>query len=700
MKLVVNYKSLQTTFVVLPKRCPSAVCLTWGIQKAVVSPTLSLTSPPGILQIDPCFAKCLGLSEHTHVTYEELPSSRASSRRFTVTIEPVDTNDFEVMEHNLQLVEDTILQQCRIVNRKVKFPIWINHSPVFCRVKLSPDAPDYVILEEGDVILATDKMRRRQPTKLTKNKQSEDISITPTSPVTSRNQPLVKPQSRLSLWEGGAFPPESTSQLRQAIRLRLKYPWQFGAIMVVCHSEALRPMMEKEYDVSWVDCAILGRFSSLQSIRRSIPLGKSIVLHGIGKLTGAPGLRKEFVDDVISYLVNNCEVVIGTTQKKSEAQSFLKSGFFSKVIEAQEFKQIDRIAYLQDRFATKGGYNNERIRELAQRTKGFTSKDLDMICELCIQSKDSDPIADLLQGYLPEVQKEVRAKQKARKPNWDKVGGLEKIKTIIRDTLMLPIKYSRIFSKSPLKTRGGILVYGPPGCGKTLVCQGAAQECGMNLITVKGPELLNKYVGASEAAVREVFNRAFVAQPCVLYFDEFDALAPTRGGSGAQDRVVNQLLTFLDGVSDRGQVGVLAGSSRPDMIDPALRRPGRLDKSVYLGFPTKTDREDIFRKLVGDLAPPEGREKHLQELAEQSVDFSGADIASVVTNAQLLAVQEALDTNSQVVAVLPWALLHKVLEETQPRLPKRDREFFDRVYMEFQNKATAKTIEPQKQILM
>jgi len=700
MKLEVKYKSLQTNFVVLPKRCIAVIRLKWKNQKTVVYPTLTLTSPPGIIQIDPCFAKCIGLPEHTYVTYEEIPAGRSSSRRHSVTIEPCDTNDFEVMEHNLQLVEETLLLQCRVVNRNVKFPIWIDNSPVFCRVKLTPDAPDHVILQEGDVMLATDKMRRKQPTKLNQQKLQEQVAKPVTTMTACRNEPMKTPQTSLTSWSGEAFPPESSIRLRQAIRLRLKYPWQFGAIMVVCHSEALRPIMEKEYDVSWVDCAILGRFSSLQSIRRSIPLGKILVLHGIGKLTGVPGLRKEFVDDVISQLVNTCEVVIGTTQKKSDALSFLKSGFFSKVIEAQEFKQMDRFEYLQDRFATKGVYNNERIRELAQRTKGFTSKDLDMICELCIQADDSDPIADLLKGYLPEVQKEVRAKQKAQKPNWDKVGGLEKIKTLISDTLMLPIKYSRIFSKSPLKTRGGILVYGPPGCGKTLVCQGAAAECGMNLITVKGPELLNKYVGASEAAVREVFNRAFVAQPCVLYFDEFDALAPTRGGSGAQDRVVNQLLTFLDGVSDRGQVGVLAGSSRPDMIDPALRRPGRLDKSVYLGFPTQLDRKDIFHKLLGDLVPLEGREKHLEQLADKSVDFSGADIASVVTNAQLLAVQEALDTNSQVVAVVPWALLYKVLEETQPRLPKRDREFFDRVYAEFQNKATAKTIEPQKQILM
>ena len=169
--------------------------------------------------------------------------------------------------------------------------------------------------------------------------------------------------------------------------------------------------------------------------------------------------------------------------------------------------------------------------------------------------------------------------------HWADVGGLYAVRTMLKDTLELPTKYAKLYEHTPIKLPAGLLLYGPPGCGKTLLASAVANECGLNFISVKGPEVLNKYIGASEQAIRDLFARAAAAAPAVLFLDEFDSIAPRRGAdnTGVTDRLVNQLLTFLDGVEARKGVYVLAATSRPDMIDPALLRPGRLDKALYCG---------------------------------------------------------------------------------------------------------------------
>ena len=181
---------------------------------------------------------------------------------------------------------------------------------------------------------------------------------------------------------------------------------------------------------------------------------------------------------------------------------------------------------------------------------------------------------------------------------WADIGGLEATKDTLRETLEWPTKYAQIFASCPLRLRSGLLLYGFPGCGKTLLASAVAKECGLNFIAVKGPEILNKYIGASEKSVRDLFDRARAAKPCVLFFDEFDAIAPKRGhdSTGVTDRVVNQMLTEMDGAEGLEGVYVLAATSRPDLIDGALLRPGRLDKSLECGMPTEEEREAVSRE--------------------------------------------------------------------------------------------------------
>ncbi|XP_070537821.1 peroxisomal ATPase PEX1-like [Ptychodera flava] len=232
------------------------------------------------------------------------------------------------------------------------------------------------------------------------------------------------------------------------------------------------------------------------------------------------------------------------------------------------------------------------------------------------------------------------------KLGWQDVGGLTEVKNILVETLELPAKYPGLFNSCPLRLRSGLLLYGPPGTGKTLLAGIVAKECGLRFISIKGPELLSKYIGASEQAVRDMFTRAQSAKPCILFFDEFDSLAPRRGhdSTGVTDRVVNQLLTQLDGVESLEGVYVLAATSRPDLIDPALLRPGRLDKCLYCPLPNKEERLEILQALSRYLDLD--AEVQLETLAEKCEGFTGADFKALLYNAQLEAIHKAIGSEN------------------------------------------------------
>lgn len=258
-----------------------------------------------------------------------------------------------------------------------------------------------------------------------------------------------------------------------------------------------------------------------------------------------------------------------------------------------------------------------------------------------------------LVGFTPASLRNVTLQSSTTK--WDSIGGLHDTRQILLETLQYPTTYAPIFAQCPLRLRSGLLLYGYPGCGKTLLASAVAGECGLNFISVKGPEILNKYIGASEKSVRDLFERAEAARPCVLFFDEFDSIAPKRGhdSTGVTDRVVNQLLTQMDGAEGLSGVYVLAATSRPDLIDPALLRPGRLDKSLICDMPALEERVDILRAVTRKLhlAPslletgPEG--ENLREIAQRTEGYSGADLQAVVYNAQLEAIHDVLGDSEQ-----------------------------------------------------
>mmetsp|Transcript_32818 Transcript_32818/g.37330 ORF Transcript_32818/g.37330 Transcript_32818/m.37330 type:complete len:885 (-) Transcript_32818:236-2890(-) len=229
--------------------------------------------------------------------------------------------------------------------------------------------------------------------------------------------------------------------------------------------------------------------------------------------------------------------------------------------------------------------------------------------------------------------------------HWDDVGGLEDVKRELHETVQYPVEHAEKYIKFGMNPSKGVLFYGPSGCGKTLLAKAIANECGANFISIKGPELLTQWFGESEANVRELFDKARAASPCILMFDEMDSIAKTRGsggpgGSEAGDRVINQILTEIDGVGARKNVFVIGATNRPDILDPAVIRPGRLDQLIYIPLPDLASRMAILKAQLRK--SPIDPDINLEVLARSTHGFSGADLAEICTAASKLAIREAI----------------------------------------------------------
>jgi ribosome biogenesis ATPase len=258
--------------------------------------------------------------------------------------------------------------------------------------------------------------------------------------------------------------------------------------------------------------------------------------------------------------------------------------------------------------------------------------------------------------------------------NWSHVGALHEIRKKLEMSIIGPIKQPELFAKVGIKPAAGILLWGPPGCGKTLVAKAVANESKANFISIKGPELLNKYVGESERAVRQVFTRARASAPCILFFDEMDALMPKRDDnlSDASARVVNTLLTELDGVGDRSGIYVVGATNRPDIIDPAIRRPGRLGTSVYVGLPSADERVDIlktlYRNTIPDVTAANATPADVLEAVARDKrcnGFSGADLGNLMQAAAQSCLERVYGMPG-VEPVIDMADWEKALSEVKP----------------------------------
>merc|ERR1719480_182684 len=231
--------------------------------------------------------------------------------------------------------------------------------------------------------------------------------------------------------------------------------------------------------------------------------------------------------------------------------------------------------------------------------------------------------------------------------SWDDIGGLEDVKRDLKELVQYPVEHPEKFEKFGMSPSKGVLFYGPPGCGKTLMAKAVENECQANFISIKGPELLTMWFGESEANVREVFDKARQAAPCVLFFDELDSIAKSRGGSsggdagGAADRVINQVLTEMDGMGAKKNVFIIGATNRPDIIDGAILRPGRLDQLIYIPLPDEDSRKSILKSNLRKT--PIAKTVDLNYMAKVTKGFSGADLTEICQRAVKLAIRENIE---------------------------------------------------------
>ncbi|RLE89263.1 MAG: AAA family ATPase [Thermoprotei archaeon] len=347
--------------------------------------------------------------------------------------------------------------------------------------------------------------------------------------------------------------------------------------------------------------------------------------------------------------------------------------------------------------------------EIAEITHGFTGADLAALCREAAMSalRRVLPKIDLEKGVVPsEVFDELRVTRedflealKGIQPSalrevyvevpevhWDDIGGLEDVKREIRETVEWPLKHPEYFEHMGIEPPRGVLLYGPPGCGKTLLAKAVATESGANFIAVKGPEVLSKWVGESEKAVRAVFRKARQAAPCIVFFDEIDSIASRRGlrtDSGVTDRIVNQLLTEMDGITLMKGVMVLAATNRPDILDTALLRPGRFDKVIYIPPPDEKARYEIFKVHTRNM--PLSEDVDLERLAKNTKGYTGADIAAVCREAAMNALREALKEPGKPLEEIKVHMRHfeEALRKVGASISESDIRFYEEIGKRF-----------------
>jgi len=412
----------------------------------------------------------------------------------------------------------------------------------------------------------------------------------------------------------------------------------------------------------------------------------------------AGDLERRVVAQLLSLmdgLASRGEVIViaATNRPNSLDPAIRRGGRFDREMEIGIPDKNGRLEILYVHTRGMPLAENVDLEEIAERTHGFVGADLASLCKEAamhtlnrlipdLDSEEAIPIR-VLEGLVvaeedfrfalkmiePSAMREVFVE--VAEVHWDQVGGLDRAKEELVEAVEWPLKYPEAFTSIGIRPPRGVLLFGPPGTGKTLLAKAVATETGVNFISVKGPELLSKWVGESERAVREVFRKAKHAAPSLIFFDEVDSVVPARGSgldSHATERVVSQFLTELDGVVELKDVVVLAATNRPDLLDPSLLRPGRFDRLIRIPMPDREARERIFEIHLSGM--PLAGDVSASALAGMTEGWTGADVETLCREAGMIALREK---------IIPGMRREELILEGVLVEGRHFREAFDRV---------------------
>jgi transitional endoplasmic reticulum ATPase len=610
---------------------------------------------------------------------------------------------------------------------KVKTGLSITLAPVDMRLNVDDDFTNFVrnrlmerTLVEGDTTLVM-MLGHAIPFTVTKTRPHGIVKVTAETRLTILNEPAPEGKGlpRTTYEDIGGLH-EEIQRVREMVELPLRHPELFQRLGIEppkgvllhgppgCGKTLLARAVANESEANFFSIngpEIMSKFygeseARLREIFQQAQQNAPGIIF-IDELDAIAPKREEVTGEVERRVVAQLlalmdglssrgnVIVIGATNRPSALDPALRRpGRFDREIEIGVPDKQGRYEVLQIHTRGMPLAEDVDLKKLSEMTHGHTGADLAALCR--------ETAMKALRRYLPQINLEeerippsVLEKMEVKMEDfinafkevtptamrevyievptvhWDDIGGLDEVKQELKESVEWPIKSPEIFKRLGIDPPKGILLYGPPGCGKTLLARAVATESEANFITIKGPEVFSKWVGESEKAIREVFRKARMAAPAVIFFDEMDSLVPRRGAgyadSGVSERVISQLLTEMDGILTLQDIVVIAATNRPDIVDPAVIRPGRFDRLVYVPEPDEKSRLQIFNLYTKNM--PLAKDVDLNQLNAMTKNYSGADIQALCREAAMYALRK--DVNSKEVTIADF---QEALKRTGPSI--------------------------------
>jgi transitional endoplasmic reticulum ATPase len=596
---------------------------------------------------------------------------------------------------------------------KVKPALSITLAPVDMRLNVDEDFTNFVknrlmerTLVEGDTTLVM-MLGHAIPFTTTKTRPHGIVKVTAETKLTILNEPAPEGKGlpRTTYEDVGGLH-EEIQRVREMVELPLRHPELFQRLGIEppkgvllhgppgCGKTLLARAVANESEANFFSIngpEIMSKFygeseARLREIFQQAQQNAPSIIF-IDELDAIAPKREEVTGEVERRVVAQLlalmdglsgrgnVIVIGATNRPSALDPALRRpGRFDREIEIGVPDKQGRYEIIQIHTRGMPLAEDVDLKKLSEITHGYTGADLSALGretamkslrrylpQINLEEERIPPsvlekmevtMEDFINAYkeiTPTAMREVYIEIPT--VHWDDIGGLGEVKEDLKEAVEWPLKNPEIFSRLGIKPPKGILLLGPPGCGKTLLAKAVATESAANFITIKGPEIFSKWVGESEKAIREVFRKARMAAPAVIFFDEIDSLLPRRGlgfsDSGVSERVISQLLTEMDGVVTLEDIVVIAATNRPDMVDPAVLRPGRFDRLIYVPEPDEESKTQIFKIYTKNM--PLAKDVDAKTLASNSKNYSGADIEALCREAAMIALRR--DINAKEVTV-------------------------------------------------